>query len=118
MMIAVAWIAVAAAVSRHAQTAVTSTNEPTHSKPTAANTRPTHPTPTPAPCPRSLPSERIRVFARGDGSGTTVLVTSYLRKACPQQWSQEAANRLDWPAGVNVVRRGCSGGLGSCHATG
>jgi hypothetical protein len=57
----------------------------------------------PHPCPCSLPSEHIRVFARGDGSGTTVLLTCYLRKGCPQQWSQEAANRLDWPAGVNVV---------------
>ncbi len=54
--------------------------------------------------PRSLPSKPIHVFARGDGSGTTTLVSSYLRKACPQQWPQGVANRLDWPEGINVVR--------------
>lgn len=48
------------------------------------------------------PSLPITVAHRSDGSGTTNTFTSYLHKACPEQWGEELfGSSIAWPMDGN-----------------
>ena len=68
-----------------------------------------------------LPSRRITVIRRSDGSGTTWIFTNYLSKACPE-WKKRVGygKAVNWPTGIgakgnegvaNYLRR-VRGGIG------
>lgn len=48
----------------------------------------------------SLPSSKINVVHRSDGSGTTWIFTNYLTAAAGDVWTSGADKEIDWPVGV------------------
>lgn len=46
----------------------------------------------------TLPSTKIAVVHRSDGSGTTSNFTSYLKKAAPSVWKLDAGDTVSWPS--------------------
>jgi phosphate transport system substrate-binding protein len=68
-----------------------------------------------------LPSTKITVVHRSDGSGTTKNFTKYLTKAAPDTWKLDAGEEVNWPAGtqgaekstgVTSVIKGTDGAIG------
>lgn len=49
----------------------------------------------------SLPSEPITFIHRSDGSGTTVVFTSHIEKACPN-WKAGSGKSVEWPTGTGA----------------
>jgi phosphate transport system substrate-binding protein len=50
----------------------------------------------------TLPSTKVQVVHRSDGSGTTKVFTSYLTKTAPEVWKAGADKEIDWPAGLGA----------------
>jgi phosphate transport system substrate-binding protein len=48
----------------------------------------------------ALPATEIRVVHRSDPSGTTQVLTQYLRVAAPDVWTLEAGPTVSWPTGT------------------
>ena len=68
-----------------------------------------------------LPSTKITVVHRSDGSGTTKNFTKYLTAAAPDTWKLDAGEEVNWPAstqgaekstGVTSVIKGTDGAVG------
>ena len=68
-----------------------------------------------------LPSTKITVVHRSDGSGTTKNFTKYLTAAAPDVWKLDAGEEVNWPAstqgaekstGVTSVIKGTDGAVG------
>ena len=55
-----------------------------------------------------LPSTKITVVHRSDGSGTTANFTSFLVKAAPTTWTLGSGSTVQWPAGT----QGANGNTG------
>jgi phosphate transport system substrate-binding protein len=68
-----------------------------------------------------LPSTKITVVHRSDGSGTTKNFTKYLTKAAPDAWKLDSGEEVNWPSstqgaekstGVTSVISGTDGAIG------
>lgn len=52
-----------------------------------------------------LPSTRITVVHRSDGSGTTNNFTKYLTKAAPDAWTLGSGDTVQWPSGMQGAEK-------------
>ena len=53
----------------------------------------------------SLPSSKIAVVHRSDGSGTTSNFTKYLEKASPSVWKLDSGDTVQWPASTQGAEK-------------
>ena len=53
----------------------------------------------------TLPSTKITVVHRSDGSGTTSNFTKYLKAAAPDTWKLEPGETVDWPASTQGAEK-------------
>lgn len=53
----------------------------------------------------ALPSKRIVVVHRSDGSGTTANFTRYLTKSAPTRWTLGSDDTIAWPAGTQGAEK-------------
>lgn len=53
----------------------------------------------------TLPSTKITVVHRSDGSGTTKNFTTYLKDAAPDTWKLDAGETVNWPGSTQGVEK-------------
>jgi phosphate transport system substrate-binding protein len=53
----------------------------------------------------NLPSTKIAVVHRSDGSGTTSNFTKYLKKASPTVWKLDSGDTVNWPASTQGAEK-------------
>ena len=53
----------------------------------------------------TLPSTKITVVHRSDGSGTTNNFTKYLKAAAPDVWKLDSGDTVNWPAGTQGAEK-------------
>jgi phosphate transport system substrate-binding protein len=52
-----------------------------------------------------LPSAKVTVVHRSDGSGTTNNFTKYLTKAAPEKWTLGSGDTVNWPSGMQGAEK-------------